>query len=139
MANENDINEMKKRAYEKALIEAEAKAKVEAEMKMKQKEEVLNAKPSPEEIALKTDKMMRVTVSNVEFPGADISFVYGGKSFNIHDGEELELPYCVIDFLNGIRIPDYKWEETAEGGRHISKVKRQRVTCMPVNIGAIRK
>jgi hypothetical protein len=128
-----DEEAIRQEAERKARIEAEAKAKVEAEMKAQNA--VSGRKPSPEEIAVKTDPLIEVRFTNIESPGVALSFTYGGKRFELDDGQVVKLPVCVVNHLNNLRIPVRKYDENAPSGQQIAVTgTRNRFSCQPVNL-----
>jgi hypothetical protein len=128
-----DEEAIRQEAERKARIEAEAKAKVEAEMKVNK--ELSKRKPSPEEIAVKTDPLIEVRFTNIESPGVALSFTYGGKRFELDDGQVVKLPVCVVNHLNNLRIPVRKYDENAPSGQQIAVTgTRNRFSCQPVNL-----
>lgn len=125
--------QLRAEAEKKARIEAEAKAKVEAEMKVNK--ELSKRKPSPEEIAVKNDPLIEVRFTNIESPGVALSFTYGGKRFELDDGQVVKLPVCVVNHLNNLRIPVRKFDENAPSGQQIAVTgTRNRFSCQPVNL-----
>lgn len=121
-------------AEKKARIEAEAKAKVEAEMKT-QKETQPQRKPSPEEIAVKNDPLIEVVFTNIESPEVTHFFTYGGKKFELKDGETVKLPLCVVNHLNNLKVPVRRYDENAPSGQQtVVTGMRNRFSCQPVNL-----
>ncbi len=128
-----DEEAIRQEAERKARIEAEAKAKVEAEMKAQNA--VSGRTLSPEEIAVKNDPLIEVRFTNIESPGVALSFTYGGKRFELDDGQVVKLPVCVVNHLNNLRIPVRKYDENAPSGQQtVVTGMRNRFSCQPVNL-----
>jgi len=131
--NENKSNEeyLRKEAERKARIEAEAKEKVQAELNITKD----RRKPSPEEISVKNDTLMEVEFMNIESPGVTHLFTYGGKKFELKDGEKVKLPVCVVNHLNRLKVPVRKYDENAPEGKQVQITSmRNRFSCQPVNM-----
>lgn len=130
-----DEEAIRQEAERKARIEAEAKAKVEAEMKAQNA--VSGRKLSSEEIAVKNDPLIEVRFTNIESPGVTQFFTYGGRKFELNDGEIVKLPLCVVNHLNGLRVPVRKYDENAASGQQtVVTGMRNRFSCQPVKLQA---
>jgi len=87
----------------------------------------------------KNEKCLYVIFINNEFPKADLEFSFDRRRWHLKDGEKYKLPFHVIEHLNGLVIPESKYETDANTGQlaHISTVMRHRFTCHPVDLGQL--
>lgn len=87
----------------------------------------------------KGEKCLEVEFINNEFPKADLEFTFDKRSWHLYDGGRYKLPWTVIEHLNGLIIPESRYEEDPETHQitHIATSTRHRFTCSPVNLGEI--
>ena len=87
------------------------------------------------------DKVEKVKVSFRlgEGEGNPAEFTYQGKSYVIHNGSEISLPIDVIDHLNSLKYPEYKFELDDKTGQMASKLVgyKHRFFCVPVDLRKI--
>jgi hypothetical protein len=96
--------------------------------------------PSPEEVAVKTDGKIEAVFTNLEFPGQDLTFSYGGVTFTLLDGKTHELPICVVEHLNSLKYPKHKYDENAPSGQQtVIEGSQNRFSVQPVNLRGLRK
>lgn len=66
-------------------------------------------KPSPEEVAIKNSNVFKYTFRNIEQPGNCLRMNYGPKfKVEIDDGQIIDLPECVAEWINSLEVPQYK-------------------------------
>lgn len=97
----------------------------------------------------KGDKCLQVRFTNNESPKADIDFTLQDplkdekpstwRRWHLLDGETYKLPLHVIEHLNGLKVPESKYDIDPSTGQltHISTTMRHRFSCIPVNLGQI--
>ncbi|MFP4086387.1 MAG: hypothetical protein ACLFUL_06295 [Desulfobacteraceae bacterium] len=81
-------------------------------------------------------KHIKVRFLNNEDPeGGELHFAYQGKYFWLRNGQEYSLPVEVVEHLNSLSIPQYKWEHDPETGgtRSVETGQLNRFTCLPVD------
>jgi len=103
----------------------------------------------------KGEKTIEVKFVNNEFPKADLQFtiIEGGKPpdkktgkpavkgkprrWHLRDGETYTLPMHVVEHINSLVVEEseYEVDEHTGQGRTIRTYKRNRFTCIPVNMG----
>lgn len=112
-------------------------------------ETAISGKQVQVNVVRKSEKSLEIRFVNNESPKADLDFylqdpLKDGKSstwrrWHLADGKVYTLPLHVIEHLNGLQVPERKYETDARTGQmtHVSTVMRHRFSCIPVNLGQI--
>jgi hypothetical protein len=71
-----------------------------------------------------------------EGEGNPAQFTFGGKNYTLYNGTEVSLPVDVVDRLNSLKYPDYKFEMDDKTGQMQSKLVgyKHRFYCVPVDM-----
>lgn len=107
-------------------------------MENTQTQPVKERRPSPEEVAVKSDPKIEVIFNNLEFEKADLDFTYGGVKFHLVPGQSYKLPVCVVEHLNGLKYPNKRYDPSAPQGKQvILDGVKHRFNCQIVNMRAM--
>jgi hypothetical protein len=84
----------------------------------------------------KNSKHIKVRFLNNEDPeGGELHFNFQGKYFWLKHGHEYSLPIEVVEHLNSLTVPQYKWDHDPKTGgtRSVEAGQFNRFTCLPVD------
>ncbi len=93
-----------------------------------------------EKKAGKGGDMVRVKFVNMESPGVDIRFNFEGKNYGpLSDGETCDLPWDVVEHLNGLSVPRMEFRPDPETGQARSAMtgRTHRFSCVPVSLRSV--
>lgn len=71
-----------------------------------------------------------------ENEGNPAEFTYQGKGYILYNGTEVTLPIDVVEHLNSLKYPQYKYEIDEKTGQMVSKLVgyRHRFFCIPIDL-----